>query len=637
VIPEPPPPPPPPPPGGAQPSIQIQQITNAAGNVINPAAAAGQINFVLNVEPGDGNTLQSVSVSLDGAVVGSQSFSANRVPKSSGGVSTSVAPTVIIIPFDTRGTNAAGDRYSNTTHTATAQMTHSGGTASAAELELTFTNANIPGAITFTGNNAQSAGGTTWYGNDDAVGTCSVIYYDTPPSTLGLSATGGLDLGKGSGATLAAATTTGGDLVTTASGTFDRTDSDNKVELTSTVTCTLPATATGYDTTGDGVADITGGTTLTATLNLDNLAPVAPAAANYTFADARNTAPVAAAPVNLWGNGSTAFGLTGLDGGIGTLVATINLAVPVGSGADLGESASAAASAAFQLLVSALADGLGNATASTAILPDVTCNTCSVAFWIDLTSPAFSAVRPTGISVLRPDDGTFAVTALDVISDFTVVENLSGIDADGVGVGVASETTGFTVKRGTTTVGSTLTPVPGDGALTGPAGGSIAISVAGVSTVVQTTNSYTVSGQIVDQAGNVGAFPGTAFTVDITSPVLNVTAPPQDFNLPGAATAPANIGGDFTDENGIASAKATGFLGTCAVPVSQFTINDANIDVIDLGVGPTFAASYTLKTKGVGVTQLYSYPVDIFDTSLFIDGTAAGNQSSTCANQSGTW
>jgi hypothetical protein len=405
---------------------------------------------------------------------------------------------------------------------------------------------------------------------------------------------------------------------------------------------------------GDGTdAGETGATTLTKTLNLDNVAPVAPAAGNYTFADARNTAPVVAAPVNLWGNGSTAFGLTGLDGGIGTLVATINLAVPVGSsfgnpasidvgaevstGADLGESAGPAAANAFQLLVSALADGLGNAAASTAILPDVTCNTCSVAFWIDLTSPAFSAVRPTGISVLRPDDGTFAVTALDVISDFTVVENLSGIDADGVGVGVASETTGFTVKRGTTTVGSTLTPVPADASLTGAGGTMHAISVAGVSTVVQTTNSYTVSGQIVDQAGNVGAFPGTAFTVDITSPVLNVTAPQQDFNLPGAATAPANIGGDFTDENGIASAKATGFLGTCAVPVSQFTINDANIDVIDLGVGPTFAASYTLKTKGVGVTQLYSYPVDIFDTSLFIDGTAAGNQSSTCANQSGTW
>jgi hypothetical protein len=614
------------------PSVQIQQITNAAGTVINPAAATGQINFVLNVEPGDGNTLQEIRVLLDGAVVGTQSFSANRQPKSSGGVSTSVAPTVIIVPFDTRGENAAGDRYTNTTHTATAEMTHSGGTASAAELELTFANANVAVGIAFTGNNAKSAGGTTWHGNDDVVGSCSVIYYDPPPSTLGLSATGGLDLGKGSGATLAAATTTGGDLVTSASGTFDATDSDNKVELTSTVSCALPATSTGYDTTGDGVGDVTGGMTLTKTLNLDNIAPAAPAAGNYTFTDARNTAAVANNPVNFWGNGSTAFGLAGLDGGIGTLVATINVAVPVGAsfgnpasidvgaevstGADLGESASAAAAGSFRLLVSALADGLGNASASTAILPTPLCNTCSVPFWIDLTAP---------------------VTAADVISDFKVVENLSGIDADGVGVGVATETTGFTVKRGTTTVGSGLTPVPGDGALTGTAGTMHAISVGGVSTVLQTTNSYTVSGQIVDQAGNVGAFPGTAFTVDITSPLLNVTAPPQDFNLPGAATAPASIAGDFTDANGIATANVTGFLGTCALPVSQFTITDANVDVIDLGIGPTFAASYTLKTKGVGSVQAYSYPVQIFDTSLFIDGTTAGNPSTTCANQTGTW
>ena len=141
----------------------------------------------------------------------------------------------------------------------------------------------------------------------------------------------------------------------------------------------------------------------------------------------------------------------------------------------------------------------------------------------------------------------------------------------------------------------------------------------------------------------------TAFDVDITSPTLENFVGPSDFDVgAGVSTVLASLGGDISDANGIAKAEVTGLhdnsLGTGCPGVLVFTIDEANIDVIDLGVGPTFSVTYTLKNPAdtgsatLSVTPVYSYPISVWDPTLFIDGTMAGNpNTTTCANQNGDW
>lgn len=655
-----PPPPPPPPPAGVQPSIQIQQITNPAGNVINPAAAAGQINFVLNVEPGDGNSLQEVRVLLDGVVVGKQTFSGNAVPAGGAGVSANVASSgsasEIIVPFDTRDPNAAGDRYGNTTHTATAEMDHSGGSASAAALDLTFRNANVPGGLAFTGNSAAGPGSATWHGNDDIGAVCTARMYDTAPSSFEIHDDDAeeIDFGDGSGDPMDAPTSVAGDLVVTATATAAKADNDD-VEVPTAVDCTLPGTANGWDTDGDGQADIAPQTayTITKTLRLDNVAPMAPNDTDYyTFKDARTTSPTFGNAVNSWMNGSTVIGLDpDLDDGVQGLVHTLNLAVPVAGGfgvpssIDVGAEVSTGAdigerSSTVRVLTSALADALGNTTSSSDLLPDNTCDTCSDDLEVDTTPVAFSTARPVGIAVLSP--------VADVITDFTWVETRSGLEVNNVGLTASGQGFVLDVKRNGSGHPFNLLPPPGDGATS--TGSFHEIDAPGVSDPVQGKDgSWTVAGQMADQAGNITPFSFT-FDTDVTSPTLNITQAPQDFSVNGAATAPANIAGSFSDANGIAKANVTGYTdpalvaggpAVCPTPPANYIFQPegADIDVIDLGTGPSFSAGYTLKVgqRTVGSQYAYGYVTTIWDTSQLISGAMAGNPSNQCANQLGTW
>lgn len=695
VVEPPPAPPPPPPPPGTLPSIQIQQITNVTGAVINPAAAAGQINFVLNVEPGDGNTLQEVRVLLDGAVVGRQTFSANRAPKGDG-VSFSSAPTEIIVPFDTRGKNANGDRYGNTTHTATAEMTHSGGTASAASLELTFKNLNVPGSISFSGNNAADASGDTWYGNDDVVATCEGnIFYDTAPADLYMEThVSGMEWDNGDDEIDAPATQTG-DREVSASATAPLADNGG-VEDVDDVDCELPGTATGWDLDGDGLFDCgdnsCGGTdvppgstyTLDKTLRLDNKAPAAPAGnsagtgtnTGYTFADGRNTAAINDNPVNNWGNASTVPGMSGalLDSGIGTVTFAIHEAVPVAGGfgtpaswdvgaevaalGDLGESANT--TDFFRLIVQDLADGLGNTTSATAQAPGTVCDPCSNTIRTDLTAPVISNVRPDGIAILRPEDGTNAGLTIDLIADFDVQDALSGLDANATGVSVGAFKTAVDVDDSganacsfpTGAAGCTYTAVTD--ATTAQVTFEVVLVGSGSNAALE--DSYTVDIQWVDEGGNV-ATDNTAFTTDITSPLLTWAAgsPPQgQFDATGAQSLPVNFAGAAEAAAGttetIGQATITGYTGprtgtACTGTIFQDAISnpplgDADARVRDLGSGPAplaFSTGFTLFTQGVGVTTAYCYEVRLLDSSLWIDGTMAGNPSQTATSHTVIW
>jgi hypothetical protein len=658
-----PPPPPPPPPPGVQPTIQIASIFQQGGPV-NPAAVAGQIDVTLNVEPGEGNTLQKVAILIDGVEVAAQTFTASVQQKGGEGLSTAVAQTQIILSYLTSTLNANGHPvWLNELHQLTASMTTDAGSATAAAVALTFANVNIDGELAVTaGICADDADGDEWCGNGDVEISLvdAVIYSVTPPDidfTIDIcDARWSND--DADQEIEAAVTKTGTEVIWSA--TIPASIDENQDEQQ----CHILASALADNDPFD--------------LFLDNVEPDVPEFDHYTFADARADDPFLQGPPNDFANGTTLFGLDGpgVDGGIGTVVFTMNEAVPVGAtfgnpatwdvgavvenGADLGESDDDTAASSFRVVVTALADGLGNTTDPDDLGPDADClPMCSDAFWVDMTAASFADIRPDGIAVLRPDDGTFGVTPADVITDFGITEELSGLDMDGDctdGFGnfqACEDETEIDVELDGVNEAFTLAPIPADGDQVDDAAHEI--SVATVSTDVALEGDWTVDAQFVDQAGNVSTF-GTATTTDITQPDVAFTDTEPDFNVPGATTHPADFAGTLEDDNGIEGATITGFVdgfseefpaasglficgdGTATgTPGAIFVLATADNDINDLGAGPAFTTGYTLKSLGAGVTGDYCYELAASDPSLFLDGTVAGNPSQVTATHTGGW
>jgi hypothetical protein len=637
-----PPPPPEPPPPGAEPAVSIKSVTTGVTFIpVNPAAVVGQIDVTLNVEPGDGNTLQKVAILIDGEEVNSQTVTGS-VQQKGEGLSLAVAPSEIILSYNTAQIVDGAARWLNEQHALTATMTTDAGTLTAAAVDLTFNNANLTGVIGFTGNSASAAGGATWFGNDDILASHSPIIYSVTKPTVTYTLAGGCVFATGAGGNSVTATLTEDGNKVTYSATIPK-----AANLGEFPGCVLTASSTASNTP---------------TLNLDNLAPAGPAPANYTYTDGRNAAAVVGGAPNGWANGSTTFGLTALDGGIGTLVFTLNEAVPVApafgipasfdvgdevsNGADLGESANGADTK--WVLTTALEDGLGNETAAAALGPDNACSQCSSGFTVDLTAPVLSGVAPVGVTYLRPDDGTFGVSPADEIFWFTMQDVLSGLNTSGAGIGVTASRTNLEVDDSTGEICDLVAgfapcalsvPPPADGT---PTPSSHAIVLAGVSTNTAFEDAYAVAAQVSDMAGNI-ATGATGFTVDITSPAIAFTSQQANISVPGAASATASYAGTFSDANGIGSALVTGYLGAFAAgppPAcggAVFTPADANIDVINLGLGPAFTFNYTLLSQGAGALSNYCYDVAVSDMTKFITGATAGNPSQVFGSHTTQW
>lgn len=158
------------------PRVSIQKVT-VAGNLnapVNLAAAAGQIDVTIDVDPGD-FIAQQVDLLVDGVVVGSQTFTAEQSAEFTNShampdLANAVASTVI--SFNTAAFNVTTgevlDINKNGPHLLSARLTVTGGggagTATpSSNLAITFANANTwISNVEFTGTTASATGTNGW-------------------------------------------------------------------------------------------------------------------------------------------------------------------------------------------------------------------------------------------------------------------------------------------------------------------------------------------------------------------------------------------------------------------------------------------------------------------------------------------
>ena len=549
-----------------QPRVSIQKVT-VAGNLnapVNLAAAAGQIDVTIDVDPGD-FIAQKVDLLVDGVVVGSQTFTAQQSMDLTNAhafaeLAEAVASTVI--SFNTAAfdpvTGAVAAINKNGPHLLTARLTVAGGASGTAtpssSLAITFANANTflmnlsySGTVT----TANDAAGLKWNRGGLNVEVLPIIY--TPNVSIGAGGT--VTFGQGCDLTLGNRTQT----LTQGTGTawtasFAQTS--NSGALTSNVVgyemangCALNGEfvrLTASDNLGNALFNATAPVNFaTAGIRLDNRAPATPALVlnvNGRSSGWVNDA-VVFNKVNT-GSSGTANNMVAaaiVDGGVGLVVYPAKMA-PLATGGtvanavvapDIATSADATAASFaistdnFYCLVIYSQDALGNRSSSPSSTSTAVCGSAGnhTTIGIDRDAPTAVMDDETTITAALSLAHQQRIAAATVGNEFRVLVNDGSLAAIGVsGFGPTPLRAKITRRDATnaavcvvgsgsscslTTSGQTFTP---------PNAQTSAM------TAMAIPGYYTFDGDVTDAAGNRVSLPTAArviaFDLPANIPVL---------------------------------------------------------------------------------------------------------------------
>lgn len=148
--------------GSVAPSVSIFAVNGfVTGLPVNPNAVAGQVNVVVNMDPGD-FTVQSLELLLDGNVVDQQDFAAAATASAVEGEANAVQQVTFALNTAEFNATTGVPRFMNGSHALSARVVVSGGgsAGSAAPTKtLVFANANTwVASMAYTGTTANAIG-----------------------------------------------------------------------------------------------------------------------------------------------------------------------------------------------------------------------------------------------------------------------------------------------------------------------------------------------------------------------------------------------------------------------------------------------------------------------------------------------
>jgi hypothetical protein len=577
-----------------QPRVSIQKVT-VAGNLnapVNLAAAAGQIDVTIDVDPGD-FIAQKVDLLVDGVVVGSQTFTAQQSMDLTNAhafadLAEAVASTVI--SFNTAAfdpvTGVVAAINKNGPHLLSAKLTVTGGGAGTAtpssNLAITFANANtFIQNLTYTGTvtTANDAAGLKWNRGGLDVSVVPVIY--TPGVSIG--AGGSVTFGQGCDVNATGWIGNRTQSLTQGTGTawtasFAQTSNSGSLQ-TNVVGyemgngCALNGEfvrLTASDNLGNALFNSTNPVNAAAGIRLDNHAPATPALTlnvNGRSSGWVNDA-VVFNKVNT-GSSGTANNMVGAaitDLGVGLVVYPAKMA-PLASGStvanavvatDIATSADATAASFaistdnFYCLVIYSQDALGNRSSSPSSTSTAVCGSAGnhTTIGIDRDAPTAVMDDETTISAAVSVAANARISAAAVGNEFRVLVNDGSLAATGVsGFGPtplrakvtrrdASNTAVCVVGSGSscsqTTTGQTFTaPDAQTSAMT-------AMAIPGY---------YTFDGTVTDAAGNAVALPTSARVIafDLPANVPVLTSASFPVPMTGQSVTFTAFGSDNVD------------------------------------------------------------------------------------------
>ena len=550
-----------------QPRVSIQKVTTA-GNLnspVNLAAAAGQIDVTIDVDPGD-FIAQKVDLLVDGVVVGSQTFTAQQSMDLTNAhafadLAEAVASTVI--SFNTAAfdpvTGAVAAINKNGPHILSAKLTVTGGGAGTATpsstLAITFANANtFLQTLSFTGTvrTANDAGGLAWKRGGLTVDVLPVIY---TPGAVTIGAGGTVTFGNGCDTTLgnrSQSLTQGTGSAWTAS--FAQTS--NSGALTSNVVgyemlngCATNGEwvrLTASDNLGNSLFNSTSPVNALATaIRLDNRAPATPALTlnvNGRSSGWVNDA-VIFNKVNTGSSGTAnnmvAAAITDLGVGVvvypakmaplasGNTVANAVVATDIATSADATAASFAISTDNFYCLVIYSEDALGNRSSSPSSTSTAVCGSAGnhTTIGIDREAPTAVMDDETVISGILSLAANARISAATIGNEFRVLVNDGSAAAIGVS-GFGPTPLRAKVTRRDATNAAVCVQGSGSSCSVTTTNTTFAAPDASTTTISAQTapGYYTFDGDITDAAGNRVTLPTTArviaFDLPANIPVL---------------------------------------------------------------------------------------------------------------------
>jgi hypothetical protein len=548
-----------------QPRVSIQKVT-VAGNLnapVNLAAAAGQIDVTIDVDPGD-FIATKVELLVDGVVVGSQNFTAQQSTDLTNAhafadLAEAVASTVI--SFNTAAfdpvTGAVAAINKNGPHLLSARLTVTGGGAGTAtpssNLAITFLNADtFLQNLTYTGTvtTANDAAGLKWNRGGLTVDVIPIVY--TPGVSIGAGGT--VTFGQGCDLVLGNRTqslTQGTGTAWTAS--FAQTS--NSGALTSNVVnyemangCALNGEfvrLTASDNLGNALFNATIPVNAAAGIRLDNRAPATPALTlNVNGRSSGWVNDVVVFNKVNTGSSGTANNMVAaaiVDGGVGLVVYPAKMA-PLASGntvanavtaTDIATSADATAASFaistdnFYCLVIYAQDALGNRSSSPSSTSTAVCGSAGnhTTIGIDRDAPTGVMDDETVITGILSLAANARIAAATVGNEFRVLVNDGSAAAIGVsGFGPTPLRAKITRRDATNTAvcvvgsGSSCSLTTTGQTFTAPNAQTSAM------TAMAIPGYYTFDGDVTDAAGNRVTLPTSArviaFDLPANIPVL---------------------------------------------------------------------------------------------------------------------
>lgn len=201
-------------------TLSIGEITNQAGNPVNVANVAGQINVEINVEKAD-EDVDQVSLLVDGEVVSTQDFGSGNVEAQDVSAQSNVEVVVFNFRTDRLEGSVPGNvvtaqnvsldgnvkrgQFDNSEHTISAQLTTGSGAVRSAENSqtLNFNNDNLAIAAHLSGGQGvvEPVSGTRYWGGEDIEVSVTPVIFDGGLSagSVTISANSGGQTASGSG------------------------------------------------------------------------------------------------------------------------------------------------------------------------------------------------------------------------------------------------------------------------------------------------------------------------------------------------------------------------------------------------------------------------------------------------------
>lgn len=578
-------------------SLSFFQVQNQFGNPATLNNAAGQLNIVANVDPGQSG-LTSVQLLLicpratgtgsDTTVVGSSAVS---------GTTGQQTQQQVTIPFNTAAFNQATGAA--TYRNGTCSLALSGRNAAGAQVisttgpAVTLNNADVVAGSIVGARNALDQNGLRWDGGAVTVTVLPVFYTGQTPSTLTVTLNGA-DTDGAAPLAVTATATQGANGVWTATFAEGPVTPAATPQIANVYTIpALTATVTGVSAAGQPIVNNVGGpfalnttastqtgTPVAASIRYDNEDPAAP---TYTFATQNPNYAAGAGFINA----NYSFGATPSAGqGFGNLGTNAAGCVTTTTLCDHAGVDRVTASYSYTTANPAAAGSSYTAITTASAIPETASGTAygfrvttcdalqncgnlvsAERFGVDITTPVVTnvaaptnnqgATTPAGLN----NAGNVTITAVDSASVAGVTG--SGFGATPVTVTltriIANSTGGQTTQCVDVNTGA-ATAVPAAGCASQSVAFGFALPAGTIDDAAEYTLRYTVS----DMAGNVTSQGTRVFQVDAQNPAIS-----GGISIPATVTAGTSFTTTATDSTDIATSAGAQQYTALGVSIVQ--------------------------------------------------------------------